>query len=94
MIKINKSSTTFPQPPQAHAVAPALDFVIVEYTVETDLMVFVCVTSAPVTVCTDVEALPVFVTYNVVEDAGKVVVRVVTRFALFTIVEVGVERVE
>lgn len=67
---------------------------MVEYTVETDLMVFVCVTSAPVTVCTDVEALPVFVTYNVVEDAGKVVVRVVTRFALFTIVEVGVGSVE
>lgn len=49
-------------PAQAHAVAPGLDFVIVEYTVETDLMVLVCVTSEPVTVCTDVEALPVFVT--------------------------------
>lgn len=67
---------------------------IVEYTVETDLMVLVWVTSGPVTVCTDVEALPVFVTYNVVEDAGRVVVRVVMRFALFTIVEVGVGSVE
>lgn len=71
-----------------------MGFVIVEYTVETDLMVLVWVTSGPVTVCTDVEALPVFVTYNVVEDAGRVVVRVVMRFALFTIVEVGVGSVE
>jgi hypothetical protein len=79
---------------QAHAVAPALDFVMVEYTVETVLIVFVCVTSGPVTVCTDVVALPVFVTYKVVEDAGSVAVSVVTRSALFTIVEVGVGSVE
>jgi len=52
------------------------------------------VTSAPVTVCTDVDALPVFVTKIVVEEAGKVVVSVVTRFALFTIVDVGVASVE
>ena len=71
-----------------------MDFVIVEYTVETDLMVLVCVTSEPVTVCMEVEAFPVFVTYNVVEDAGRVVVSVVTRLALFTIVEVGVGSVE
>lgn len=75
-------------------MAPALDFVIVEYTVETDLMVLVCVTSEAVTVCTDVDALPVFVTYTVVEEAGRVVVSVVTRFALFTIVDVGVGSVE
>jgi hypothetical protein len=42
----------------------------------------------------DVEAFPVFVTYNVVEDAGRVVVSVVTRLALFTTVEVGVGSVE
>jgi hypothetical protein len=71
-----------------------LDFVIVEYTVATDLMVLVCVTSEPVTVCTDVVGLPVLVTNNVVEDAGRVVVSVVTRFALFTIVDVGVGSVE
>lgn len=71
-----------------------MDFVIVEYRVETDLIVLVCVTSAPVTVCTDVDALPVLVTYNVVEDAGRVVVSVVTRFALFTMVDVGVGSVE
>jgi hypothetical protein len=52
------------------------------------------VTSEPVTVWTDVEALPVFVTYNVVEDAGRVVVSVVTLFALFTMVDVGVGSVE
>jgi hypothetical protein len=71
-----------------------LDFVIVEYTVATDLMVLVCVTSEPVTVCTDVVGLPVLVTNNVVEDAGRVVVSVVMRFALFTIVDVGVGSVE
>ena len=71
-----------------------MDFVIVENTVETDFTVLVCVTSGPVTVCTDVDALPVLVTYNVVEDAGRVVVSVVTRFALFTIVDVGVGSVE
>lgn len=71
-----------------------MDFVIVEYTVKTDFMVLVCVTSRPVTVCTDVEALPVFVTYNVVGDAGRVVVSVVTRFALLTMVDVGVGSVE
>lgn len=58
------------------------------------MIVLVCVTSAPVTVCTDVDALPVFVTKIVVEEAGKVVVSVVTRFALFTIVDVGVASVE
>lgn len=67
---------------------------IVEYTVETDLTVLVCVTSEPVTVWTDVEALPVFVTNTVVEEAGRVVVRVVTRLALFTMVDVGVGSVE
>ena len=66
----------------------------VEYSVETDLMIFVCVTSAPATVCTEVDALPVFVTNSVVEDAGRVVVSVVTRLALFTMVEVGVGSVE
>ena len=71
-----------------------MDFVIVEYTVDTDLMVLVCVTSGPVTVCMDVEALPVFVTNSVVEDAGKVVVSVVTRLALLTMVDVGVGSVE
>jgi hypothetical protein len=57
-------------------------------------MVLVWVTSEAVTVCTDVDTLPVFVTYNVVEEAGRVVVRVVTRFALLTIVDVGVGSVE
>lgn len=75
------------------ADAPAFDFVTVCHTVETDLSVAVFVISGACTVNTEVDVLPASVLKIVVVDAGSVVVRVVTRLALLTIVEVGVGRV-
>jgi hypothetical protein len=50
----------------------------------------VFVTSGAWTVVTEVVALPLAVLKIVCVDAGRVVVSVVTRLALFTIVDVGV----
>ena len=68
-------------------------FVAVCHTVETDFTVVVFVATAAGSVVEEVTALPVWVLKIVVVEAGNVVVKVVTRMALLTTVEVTTGRV-
>jgi hypothetical protein len=70
-----------------------LVFVAVCHTVETDFTVVVFVATAAGSVVEEVTALPVWVLKIVVVEAGSVVVRVVTRMASLTTVEVATGRV-
>jgi hypothetical protein len=75
------------------AAAPAFVFVAVCHTVYTLFTVVVLVDTAAGSVVEEVTALPVWVLKTAVVEAGSVVVRVVTRMALFTTVEVTTGRV-